>query len=544
MRFKLGFFLWLALGISFGACNSQTLRQNSSLKKQKTLTGSDGVGSVWPMPKKILTFKESLSVAIDAFTFETTPDSKSCSIMVSAFERYEKLVRSTAKSYKLKFRPLEDTSLSTLYVNLTSECENMPSIDMDESYNLTIAAEKRQLQANSIWGILRGLETFSQLVWVHPSGEVVINETRIEDAPRFAHRGLLIDTARHYLPVNVLYQVLESMAYNKMNVLHWHIVDDQSFPYYSQTFPELSGKGAYDPATHIYTPEQVLGVIYYARDFGIRVVPEFDSPGHSQSWGKSQPNLLTECYSNGKFNGNYGPINPTNEDNYPFIKKLWTELKQVFPDKYIHLGGDEVNFYCWTTNPDITAWMAKNNITGDYAKLEQYYIQKVINISNEVGFSYIVWQEVIDNGIKAKEDTVVEVWLPPADKELAKVTGMGYKALIAQPWYLDYISYGRDWETYYKYEPLNFTGTAQQKELVLGGEACLWGEYVDSTNLLSRLWPRASAVAERLWSPASVNSTDEATPRLHQHRCRMITRNIPAEPLWIGHCETEWQNYS
>jgi len=490
--------------------------------EEKIMTGNDGMGSVWPKPKSMSSTNQAIPVASE-LVFKLSEGSKTCDILTDAFERYEKLIRKTTNNYKIKFRPRQAAVLQVVYVTLTSECENFPSSEMKESYSLSVQPSSK-LQSDSIWGILRGLETFSQLLWAGPTGEVMVNSTVIEDEPRFSHRGLLIDSARHYLPLYTVYQVLDGMAYNKMNVLHWHIVDDQAFPFVSATFPDLSFKGAYNPATHVYTRDDVQGVIYYARQRGIRVVPEFDTPGHSLSWGKSQPELLTKCCSDvtGKFNGNYGPIDPTREENYSFIKKLWTELKQVFPDGYIHLGGDEVSFQCWKSNPNITAWMKKNNMEGDYAKLEQTHIQKVINISTEVGFSYIVWQEVIDNGIKANEDTVVEVWLPPNDKELEKVTGMGYKALLSGPWYLDYISYGKDWENYYKYEPLNFNGTVEQKKLVLGGEACLWAEYVDSTNILSRLWPRASAVAERLWSQEEVNDVDEATPRLHQHRCRML----------------------
>jgi len=499
-----------------------------------------GVGTVWPMPKSIETSTNIVPVELNAFSFKEI--AKTCSLLTDAFERYEKLIKKSVGNYNLRFRPANSEAISTLYVNLTSACENFPSVEMNEKYSLKID-KMSFLESDSVWGILRGLETFSQLLWKTSTGEVVVNKTVIYDEPRFSHRGILIDTSRHYLPINVLYQILDSMEYNKMNVLHWHIVDDQSFPYISKTYPSLHRKGAYNPTNHVYGPSDVTAVVYYARSKGIRVVPEFDSPGHTQSWGKGQPNLLTECFSNGRFNGNYGPVNPINNENYIFIKNLWKELKSVFPDQYIHLGGDEVSFDCWKSNPNITAWMKEKNISGNYAKLEEYHVQKVINISNEVGFSYIVWQEVFDNGVQLKDDTVVEVWLPPADKEVAKITSLGYKTLIAAPWYLDYISYGQDWKTYYKYEPLNFNGTDEQKSLVLGGEACLWAEYVDSTNLLSRLWPRASAVAERLWSPADVNNPDEATSRLHQHRCRLLKRNIPAEPLWIGYCDEEWQNY-
>lgn len=148
---------------------------------------------------------------------------------------------------------------------------------------------------------------------------------------------------------------------------------------------------------------------------------------------------------------------------------------------------------------------------------------------------------MIDNGVRAKSDTIVDVWKDGSQEELAKVTALGYRALISNPWYLDYISYGSDWERYYKYEPLNFNGTDAQKKLVLGGETCLWAEYVDKSNLMSRMWPRASAIAERLWSPVDVTDVTEASYRLHQQRCRMLNRGINAEPIWKGVCKCDWK---
>nr|XP_026690051.1 beta-hexosaminidase subunit alpha [Ciona intestinalis] len=515
-----------------------------SLDFPTPLLGNTSPGSVWPQPESHVSTAETFPVAVESFMFTYASKSYKCDLVYEAFKRYGAIIINSAGDQKLRFRPLTTPMLTGLEVNLMAPCEDYPSLDMDESYALDInSMAVATLTAKSVWGILRGMESFSQLLWESDSGQIVANKTNIIDKPRYAHRGILLDTSRHYQPVNVILENIDGMAYNKINVFHWHIVDDQSFPYVSTVYPDLSAKGAYNPITHIYTIEDVAEVIEYARLRGIRVVPEFDTPGHTTSMGKGQPGLLTECYTGSNPNGNYGPINPTVNTTYTFIQNLFTEVKSSFKDAYIHLGGDEVSFSCWQSNPAINNWMKSHNMTGDYKKLEQVYIQQVLDISAAIGYSYIVWQEVVDNGVKVKADTVVEVWINNhPDNELAKVTALGYRALLAAPWYLDYISTGEDWKRYYSYEPSNFNGTAEQKKLLIGGEACLWGEYVDGSNVTPRLWPRASAVAERLWSPETVNDVDAATPRLHQHRCRMVQRGIPAEPLHPGYCKHEWRN--
>lgn len=147
----------------------------------------------------------------------------------------------------------------------------------------------------------------------------MLNETEIADEPRFSHRGLLIDTSRHFINMYTLIQILDGMAYNKLNVFHWHIVDDHAFPYVSKRFPELSQKGAYDQSM-IYSQDDVAKIIESARIRGIRVMAEFDTPGHTRSWGASHPEILTEC--GGFYAGRYGPLNPIKQETYTFLNEL------------------------------------------------------------------------------------------------------------------------------------------------------------------------------------------------------------------------------
>lgn len=498
------------------------------------------IGEPWPMPQVYNKKEDRVLINQDTLTFQI--QEYDCDILQSAFKRYYSYIFKF-KDNKLRFKSksLLPNVIDSLKVVLLNPCTDYPNLQSDESYELKIDGDGAELKAKEVWGVLRGLETFSQLVFKDVGG-YQCRHTWIKDHPRFPWRGLLIDTSRHFLPTPTILKIIEAMSFNKLNVLHWHIVDDQSFPFQSQTFPELSKKGAYRAYTHEYTPTDVNKVVQYARMRGIRVLPEFDTPGHVESWGKSQGGLLTQCFGkDGKpITGSFGPIDPTNVKNYDFLKALFAEVKRVFPDEYVHLGGDEVPFDCWASNPDIQAFMKNMTYGTDFNKLEGHYITKLLEMVSSLGKRYLVWQEVFDNGVKLKPDTVVHVWMEGWEVEMARVVKGGYRTLLSTPWYLDYVNYGPSWKQYYTAQPANINATSSEKELIMGGEACLWGEWVDATNIHSRLWPSASAMAERLWSGEGVNDVDEAGVRLEEHRCRMLGRGILAAPSsGPGFCEYE-----
>ncbi|KAL1782792.1 beta-hexosaminidase subunit beta [Sigmodon hispidus] len=500
---------------------------------------------LWPLPRSVKMSPQLLNIDQNDFFIVHSPNSTagpSCSLLQEAFRRYHNYIFGSYMRHQGPTNFENGPHLVQLQVLITleSQCDSFPTVSSDESYSLLIQEPVALLKANSIWGALRGLETFSQLVYQDSYGAFTINESSIADSPRFAHRGILIDTARHYLPVKMILKTLDAMAFNKFNVLHWHIVDDQSFPYQSTTFPQLSNKGSYS-LSHVYTPNDVQTVLHYARFRGIRVIPEFDTPGHTKSWGKGQKGLLTPCYNYAKKAQMVGPINPILNTTYTFFTKFFKEISSVFPDQFIHLGGDEVNFDCWSSNTNILNFMKQKGFGNDFTRLESFYMTKILNIVTPLKKSSIVWQEIFDHDVALPRNTVVQVWKGENYfEELQQVTSSGFQAILSSPWYLDYIQYGQDWRTYYLVEPLKFEGSEIAKRLVIGGEACLWGEYVDATNIIPRLWPRASAVGERLWSPETVTDLTDAYSRLVAHRCRMVSRGIAAQPLFTGYCSYEY----
>jgi len=529
-------------------------------------------GKIWPAPQEQKSVEEFLVLRSNSFRFQISRESihGPCDILNAAVTRYikrvfppaaanvfshldpqfRKLAKRAARK-ELRTDPMYKGYLEVVELVMESAtgCEKLPRMDMDESYQIKInTSGNAQIIANTAWGILRGLESFSQLVYsTMEFGDVVqylVKGTEIKDSPRFTHRGILFDTSRHYIAKSVLRDNLDLMEMNKFNVFHWHMTDDNSFPYVSKRFPNLSKEGAWHETIAVYTQEDVAEIIEYARLRGIRVVSEFDTPGHTLSFEAGQPGLLTECYNRrGEKDGFMGPMNPTKKRVYAFLEAFFEEITQVFPDKYLHLGGDEVDFKCWQSNPDISNFMKKWNMTSDYHKLESIYIKKLLDIvsSYPTNNGYIVWQEVFDNGVQVKNDTVIHVWKGQWEWEMAKVTGKGLRAILSSPWYLNYIGYGSDWTKYYLAEPLDFYGSEAQKALVIGGETCIWSEFVNSVNLTPRLWPRASAIAERLWSPRDVRDIQEAKHRIQEMECRMLQRGFPVEPITgPNFCNVNW----
>lgn len=472
-------------------------------------------GEPWPYPE--LRMVNKAFYLLRASTFQFNVVGETCDIVTDAVERYQAIILKEAKIAKIHWQGSSKSSsgnnstargtLTALNIHFGEPCEkdgnHWPHLQMNESYMLSISemSTTAKLVADSVWGILRGLETFSQLI--SPAGDgsnLKIKCQVIVDRPKLRHRGLLLDTSRHYLPLSDILLTLDAMSYNKLNVLHWHIVDDNSFPYQSSKYPNLSAKGAYHPSM-VYTLNDIQKIVDYARLRGIRVMPEFDTPGHTRSWGLAYPDLLTTCYDNkGKASGKLGPMNPTNQNVYEFLRHLFAEIVQVFPDQYVHLGGDEVPFSCWKSNPEINDYMKARNMTGNFALLEGEYIAKLLQITDSLEANTIVWQEVFDNGVKMPTNTVVHVWTGNWPKEMEAATKEGHPVLLSTCWYLDHIAEGGDWRKFYRCDPMAFAGASNVTHLILGGEACMWGEFVDKNNVHSRIWPRASAAAERLWS--------------------------------------------
>ena len=397
---------------------------------------------------------------------------------------------------------------TSLVIVTAGSSDPVQKLGENESYHLEISATHAQLSAPNALGVLHGLQTFLQLVHVTPQGFSVPAVT-IDDQPRFPWRGLMIDAGRHFMPVPVLKRNLDGMEAVKLNVLHWHLSEDQGFPVESKMFPLLEQKGS---GGLFYTQQQVREVLQYARDRGIRVVPEFDMPCHTTSWFVGYPRLASGHgpYQIATHWGVFDPaMDPTHETTYQFLNRFLGEMTALFPDAYFHIGGDECNGKEWDANPRIQAFMRAHGFK-DNATLQSYFtarVQKLVAAHHKIMEG---WDEVLQSD--TPKNVVIQSWRGPT--ALAAAARQGNRGLLSTGYYVDL---NQSAAQHYLADPLAGEGaklTPEQQARILGGEAAMWSEFVTPENVDSRIWPRTAAISERLWSPQEIRDVPSMYRRL------------------------------
>lgn len=564
--------------------------------------------SIWPLPQEIINGSDIQIVDPNTFEFvyvpsvsesvtsSTTTTSEAVDILQSAFLRYYAVIFGSSTTSSNRSRNTE-TNNKTIKNSFSSSGVPIPSLTslsvtlltlndtlqmgIDESYTLTIEGTVTygNLTCTTVYGCLHGLETFSQLIIrnISLTNIQIINDyviggipLIIHDYPRFPHRGLLVDTSRHYLPIPLLEQIIDTLAYDKANVLHWHLTDVQSFPYYSTIQPSYAD-GAWVPGYTIYTVPDMKNLVTYAKYRGIRIIIELDNPAHSLSWSAGNPDIVLPCPSN-----SYSSVlDPTNETTYQVITNFIGELVSIFPDMIFHIGGDEVIIdnvtSCYNTSI-VNAWMVTQNISvGDYKAVTRYHLSRIQDIVVHTYGKYLAgWEEILDHYGPGTynptpyptffnlNSTIIYLWFCPCWEwyNMSYVTQIGFHGIKSDDYYF---MGGGTWDVMYQTDPLsdyqcnpgsisncscpytndygcfNITDPVQQQR-VLGGEGSMWSEDVDETNIVSIVWPRMSAVSERLWSNRLINDPIAAAPRITDHRCRLVQRGIPAAPINPGYC--------
>jgi hexosaminidase len=409
----------------------------------------------------------------------------------------------------IPFRP-KPGATPALTIHADHGREAVQKLGEDESYELTVADSGAKLTAPTTLGAMRGLQTFLQLVQITPTGFAAPAVT-IKDQPRFAWRGLLIDVSRHFIPLDVLKRNIDGMAAVKMNVLHWHLSDDQGFRVESKKFPKLTQAGS---DGQFYTQDEIREFINYAYDRGIRVMPEFDMPGHTRSWYLGYPELSSGAGPYTLEGGGIDPImDPTRESTYKFLEKFIAEMAKLFPDAYFHIGGDEVDGKQWDANPKIQEFIHAHNMKNNQ-DLQAYFNQRLEKIVSKNHKTMVGWDEILHPDLP--KTIVVQSWRGQAS--LAAAAKQGYRGLLSYGYYLDLM-----WPAarHYAIDPMAddaATLTPEEKKLILGGESCQWAEWVTPENIDSHIWPRNAVIAERLWSSAEIKDTASMYARMNAVR--------------------------
>lgn len=512
-------------------------------------------GSVWPAPR--WSFSTGLQRVLTADSFRITSSgqgSAECDVLTKGTARYAKLIffNAMASDDGVNLAGRGKTQLTRLHVTVSllgpDNCR-YPRFGDDESYNLSIPVEgDALLNSTTVWGALHGLETFSQLVYQDTDSKLfVVNETQVRDWPRFQYRGLLVDCVTRFLPVKTLKRNLDAMAYNKFNVFHWFLGDATAWRLQLAAYPNLT-RFARLPR-HMYRQRDVQEVIEHARMRGIRVIPEIDIYRPPQLFLDAFPGLVTMCRQSGSEQPEPGCPTGSEWDmadlshglTYEVYYTVFTELAALFRDEYMHLG---LRSKTVVQNP--------MKFEENFAARLQRGMEEILNIPRSQNLKLMVWNDGINVSAKSgcrwcarvPRDTVVQLWSEysgsyrPGSHDLAVA---GYRMVFSANWNLSAFKYGEDWKRFYTHDPGLAYGSA--RDHIIGGEATLWSHIVDATNLIPRVWPRASAMAERLWSNDSIYNPDDAAFRLDEQRCRMLNRGIKAQPILNGFCGDQDLDY-
>jgi len=466
--------------------------------------------NLMPLPASVqhgsgqLAINENFSVAISGYTEPRLE--RAAARLIST------LARQTGTTFTA---PAVDATKATLVIHAKRSSNEVQTVGEDESYELTVTPQGAKLNAANPLGILRGLQTFLQLVELTPNGYSVASIT-IRDQPRFPWRGLMIDVSRHWLPIEVIKRSLDGMEAVKLNTFHWHLSDNQGFRIESKKYPKLQELGS---DGKFFTQDQVKEVIDYARDRGIRVIPEFDLPGHSTSFFVGYPELGSAPgpYSIEREYGIFDPaMDPTKESTYKFLDGFIGEMAGLFPDAYFHIGGDEVNGKGWDGNAPIQQFLHSHGMKNN-ADLQAYFNKRLQEIVSKHHKIMVGWDEILSPDLP--KSIVIQSWR--GQDSLADAARKGFHGLLSFGYYLDLYQSAA---FHYSTEPLSgkaATLNDEDKKMILGGEACMWSEMVTPENVDSRIWPRMAAIAERFWSPQNTRDIPSMYARMEAESMRL-----------------------
>ncbi|CBX98249.1 hypothetical protein IAQ61_010347 [Plenodomus lingam] len=543
-----------------------------------TLTGSD---------------HEILKDAFDRIT-KTIKDLKWSPAAVEApirsFQPFPTPTGAPSRKSKRQFGSGNCTSTVTQVKVTVTDANAQLQHGVDESYKLELApgADSIDISAQTVYGALHAMTTLQQLVITDGSGNFIIEQpVSIEDKPLYPVRGVMIDTGRNFITVDKIKEQINGMALSKLNVLHWHLVDSQSWPVQVNAYPQMTEDAYSERET--FSQETLKEIVSYAAARGVRVIPEIDMPGHASSgWGRIDESILTcqnSWWSNDDWalhtavQPNPGQLDILNNKTYEVTAKVYKEMASLFPDNWFHIGGDELFINCNNFSSLAVDFFASGKTMGD---LYQVWVDRALpNFKAQANKTFIMWEDVkLSAAVAATgtvpKDIIMQAWTNGVD-HINKLTADGYRVIVSSSdfIYLD-CGYGgwvgndprynvqvnpnatdgglnfnwggtggswcapyKTWQRIYDFDfTLNLTDT--QKALVQGAIAPLWSEQVDSVVVSQKMWPRAAALAELVWSGNKDENgnlrTTELTQRILNFREYLVANGVQAAPLMPKYC--------
>lgn len=489
---------------------------------------------LWPLPKEILLYGRKYA-PFHLGQVHMRMNADLYTIRINLSRAYEKFIENLALLSKNTQRNVEYINKFIILIILEDGETSKHTLNVDESYSLSIGPESlnivARIEAKNFFGARHGLETLSQLIWFDDVDETlnVLYDLKIKDEPTFPYRGLMVDTARNYFPVDLLKKVIDGMAANKLNVFHWHLTDSQSFPFVARSYPNMAKYGAYGPDM-VYTFQDIQYIVEYAEMYGIRVLIEIDAPSHVLSgWmdlNSSQPLIYADMED---INGS---LNLNNPEVLSILEKLYRDIIALTGDEIFHIGADETHLKGTVTLNKLISTLTKANDD-----------KPVRNV--------IIWNDILKSKGTVENYTntsvIAQHWLGSLD--MIQISNMKVIFSSVETWYLD-CGFGawqegkspncdpyRTWQVMYTAKPWSRMANMKQ---VLGGEVCMWTEQVGPESLETRIWPRAAAFAERVWSNPVIGFLDyipsQVYTRLDTQRERMRSRNLKSEVLWPKYC--------
>ncbi|XP_018321512.1 probable beta-hexosaminidase fdl isoform X2 [Agrilus planipennis] len=553
-------------------CERHIKKENEKSASLITCNMLCGQPKLWPFPTGSLYVSED-SVTffyhqISVLYFAKNPVR---SLLEQSFAVFnQNVINMVPTTYKTSYK--SDIKRFLVVVSVTHPNQNKLTLSTDESYTLAMNMNGDDLvatiKAGTYFGARHGLETLSQLIWWddHPPEGILrtVKAANIQDAPVFAYRGLMIDTARNFMPVDSLKRTLIGMSMNKLNIFHWHMTDSQSFPFSTPSVPKMAQYGAYGPDM-VYTPQDIQELVEFAYHLGIRVVIEIDTPAHAGNgwnWGPEEGlGDLAVCVNEQPWNlycgePPCGQLNPLNPNTYEVLEKLYKDIIRLTGEtELFHMGGDEVNLDCWGQFLKGINYTDFHDLWGLFTMkaLEKLASANGGNLpSNMIFWSSNLSRRPYITRYMDKSKTIIQIWSPSLWSDTYDILADGYRVIMSHvdAWYLD-CGFGRwretgeaacdpyrSWQTMYLHRPWQ---ESMDKNLVVGAEACLWSEQLDAASLDARLWPRTSAFAERVWSDPEKDVKmytikESVYTRLTIQRDRLISRGLGAEALWPLWC--------